>query len=205
MTKNKSSQARECVSIRKVIQEMDENTLRYLLFAHAFTECDTTSAIHRFWKVSIFKKLQNVNLAQIAKVFYEDGKFRFFELLHSSPGDDIHQIRKRKYEEMVMSNRWKIDPSLLPPSPRAAHFHGLRVYHQLKVRIGLHNMDLEPCKWGWKMKDDCFTPIMTDSEPGPTNLLKIVRCSCKNLCDKRCSCRKAGLKCSTSCKFWTKF
>ena len=42
---------------------------------------------------------------------------------------------------------------------------------------------------------------MTDSEPGPPNLLKIVRCSCKNLCDKRCSCRKAGLKCSASCKF----
>ena len=113
-------------------------------------------------RYQLFKKLQNVNLAQIAKLFYEDDKLpedmgyatiRFFELLQSSPGDDPHQIRKRKYEEMVMSNRSKKskNPSLLPPSPRAAHFHGLRVYHQLRVWIGLHKMDLEPCKWGWKM------------------------------------------------------
>ena len=117
-------------------------TLRYLLFAHAFTGCDTISAIHRFGKVSLFKKLQNANLSQIANAFYKDDKLPedigdaticFFELLNSSQGEELHQIRKRKYEEMVMSNRSKIDPLLLPPSPRAAHFHGLRVYHQLNV------------------------------------------------------------------------
>ena len=41
---------------------------------------------------------------------------------------------------------------------------------------------------------------MTDEEPGPSNLLKIVGCTCKEMRDKRCSCRKAGLTCMSPCK-----
>lgn len=210
MTRSKSNQARECVSIRKVIQGMDTNDLKYLLFAHAFTGCDTTSAIHRFGKLSIFKKFHNHQLMQIADMFYSDirspdeignATIHFFEHVNSSPKEDLHIIRKKKYEAMVMSNRSNLDPSSLPPSPRAAFFHGLRVFHQLKVWKSLSNNDIEPCKWGWEMKDDCFYPIMTDQEPGPQNLLKVVRCSCKNSCNNRCSCIKAGLKCSSFCKW----
>ena len=101
---------------------------------------------------------------------------------------------------MVMTSRSHIGPSLLPPSPRAAFFHGLRVYHQLKVWRNLRNTDFEPLNWGWQMKDNSFMPIATDEEPGPQDLLQIIRCGCKESCDKRCSCRKAGLKCSPSCK-----
>ena len=41
---------------------------------------------------------------------------------------------------------------------------------------------------------------MTDEEPGPSDLLKIIPCICKEMCDKRCSCRKVGLTCTSSCK-----
>ena len=41
---------------------------------------------------------------------------------------------------------------------------------------------------------------MTDIEAGPPELLRIVRCGCKGPCDAKCSCRKAGLKCSSTCK-----
>ena len=35
----------------------------------------------------------------------------------------------------------------------------------------------------------------------PNALLKVVRCNCKMGCDTlRCSCRKAGLDCSTGCE-----
>ena len=63
---------------------------------------------------------------------------------------------------MMMANRAEIDPSCLPPSPRAAYFHGLRVYHQLKVWRGLCDTDQEPCRWKWEMKNSQFSPIMTD-------------------------------------------
>ena len=37
-------------------------------------------------------------------------------------------------------------------------------------------------------------------KPGPSNLLKIVRCCCKEACDKRCSYRKAVLNCTSTYK-----
>ena len=71
---------------------------------------------------------------------------------------------------MVAADRAKIDPAILPPSPRAAHFHGLRVYHQLQVWKTLSDKDLEPTKWGWKIAGNKFSPAMTDLPAGPTDL-----------------------------------
>ena len=50
------------------------------------------------------------------------------------------------------------------------------------------------------MKNGKFNPIMTDIEAGPPDILKIIRCGCKGPCGTSCSCRKAGLKCASSCK-----
>ena len=100
---------------------------------------------------------------------------------------------------MIMESRSNINPSVLPPSPRAAVYHGLRVYHQIKVWLLLMNTDCDPIKWGWKMNNGSFSPIMTDTEPYPRDLLEMMRCNCKESCDKGCSCRKAWLKCSSLC------
>ena len=102
---------------------------------------------------------------------------------------------------MVMSDRFNIDPSLLLPSPRAAFYHGLRVYHQVKVCRELKNSDCMPLDWGWQIKEQLFVPIMTDEEAGPQDILQIIRCGCKGSCDNnRCTCQKAGLNCTASCK-----
>ena len=45
-----------------------------------------------------------------------------------------------------------------------------------------------------------LVPIQCDMDVAPKALLKVVRCNCKMGCDTlRCSCRKAGLECSTGC------
>ena len=42
--------------------------------------------------------------------------------------------------------------------------------------------------------------VQYDMDVAPKALLKVVRCNCKMGCDTlRCSCRKAGLDCSTGC------
>ena len=41
---------------------------------------------------------------------------------------------------------------------------------------------------------------MTDTEAGPPELLRIVRCGSKGSCGAKCNCRKAGLKYSSACK-----
>ena len=58
-----------------------------------------------------------------------------------------------------------------------------------------------PLDWGWKKDGQSFMPIMTDKEVGAEDLLKVIRCGCKGSCDSnRCTCRKAGLCCTLSCK-----
>ena len=52
---------------------------------------------------------------------------------------------------MAASYHLKIDPALLPLSPRAAFFHGLQVHHQILVWKDLSKVDKEPLRWGWKI------------------------------------------------------
>ena len=40
---------------------------------------------------------------------------------------------------------------------------------------------------------------MTGIEAGPSELLRIVCCCCKGTCGATCSCRKAGLQCTSTC------
>ena len=112
-------------------------------------------------------------LQSLARKFYEEtspeeignARIRFFELLHSS-SDSLFVIRKSKYEQMLLSNRANTDPLTLPPSPRTAYFHGLRVYHQIKVWRDLRDSDSMPLNWGRQLVGDSMTPIMTDEEAG---------------------------------------
>jgi hypothetical protein len=203
----KQNRQRECYNIGEIIDNTAENIINNVLFAHAFTGCDTTSAIHNFGKTSIFRKLEAEDLCSAASTFYEDDKspdeignasIRFFQLLHSSTLH-LQQIRKQKYEEMITSDRAHIDPSVLPPSPRAAYYHGLRVYHQVRIWRSLIDRDIDPLDWGWKLKDGVFSPIATDEKAGPEDILKVVRCGCKGSCSNRCSCRKMGLHCTSTC------
>ena len=61
------------------------------------------------------------------------------------------------------------------------------------------NTDCDLMNWGWEMNNGSFSPITKDAEPGPQDLLEMIRCNCKESCDKRCSCRKAGSKYSSLC------
>ena len=209
MKTSKDTDSRVCYYIPDVIKALDNSVIEYILFAHAFCGSDTTSVIYNFGKTSILSKLmRNCDLRSIAEQFYTDEmspnevgelSIRFFEQIHS-PTSTLQQIRKQKYDDMVSTDRTKIDPALLPPSPRAAYYHGLRVYHQVLVWKSLANTDINPLIWGWKLVDGKHFPIPTDVEAGPPDILKIVRCGCKGNCGKRCSCRKAGLNCASACK-----
>ena len=75
---------------------------------------------------------------------------------------------------MATSYHSKVDPALLPPSSREAFFHGLRVHHQIAVWKDLSDVDKEPLRWGWKIENSNYTPIMTDTEAEPPELLRIV-------------------------------
>ena len=161
ITNVKKEQRRECYNVTDTLNALENHVIKYLLFAHAFTGCDTTSAINNFGKTSLFKKLKDsVALTNIGDVFYEEFKTpeeignactRFFEKMYS-PSYQLPQIRKRSYDEIVRTDGASIGSLLLPPSTRAAYYHGLSVYHQIKVWKALSDTDLEPIQWGWKLR-----------------------------------------------------
>ena len=64
--------------------------------------------------------------------------------------------------------------------------------------------DLVPQEWGWKLESNIWSPIMTDLDAAPENLLKFIRCKCKvssrNPCGTNlCMCRKNELKFVPAC------
>jgi hypothetical protein len=98
------------------------------------------------------------------------------------------------------------EPERLPPTSRAAYFHGLRVHHQIVSWMMIDTNDdstLSVDEWGWELDDGLLVPVKTDIDVAPENLLQIVRCNCKSLknqCGSNlCTCRKHGLPCSKTC------
>ena len=112
------------------------------------------------------KELQHLSeqIFQASATVNEIGNasIRVFELFYSTTFN-LQQIRKQKYDAMVASDRSKIDLVLLPPSPRAAFFHGLRVHYQIFVWKDLSKVDKKPLRWGCKIENSNYTPIMTDN------------------------------------------
>ena len=107
---------------------------------------------------------------------------------------------------MDMACKGLIEPEKLPPTERAAYFHGLRTHYKV-MRWSLleDDFDFNVCQWSWRnKKNDYLVPIMTDKPIAPESLTKVIRCKCKtttkNPCGtKTCTCRKYGLACLSSC------
>ena len=140
MKTEKTSHVRSVYDLEEVSVQNDVYHNKYVLFAHAFSGCDTTSAINRMGKTQILKKLVKLSsLRQLADKFYSEDvtpetigrtSISIFQLLYSSSPDcpkTLSRLRKEKYVSMIAKDRSVIDPSSLPPSPRAAFYHGLRV------------------------------------------------------------------------------
>ena len=133
-------------SIDELISRHNKSTIKYILFAHATTGSDTTSGIlYNFGEKSIIQKLKDSDeLREVADCFYNaemdpdivgQATVGAMEITFSPSREKLklEKIRRVKYEEMVSSTRKNIETAKLPPSPRAAFYHGLRVYHQVQL------------------------------------------------------------------------
>ena len=94
ITRKNDTEVGSCYRIQDIIDASQNVHVEYILFCHAFTGCDTISAIHMFEKTSILAKLKGSSkLRNIADQFYlEDMSVEdvgnaaicIFELLHSA-------------------------------------------------------------------------------------------------------------------------
>ena len=117
--------------------------------------------------------------------------------------DTLAELRYSKFIQLLTTST-VVDPSELPPTERAAHFHSLRVHLQVCQWVTLDLECLNPAEWGWKFENEKLVPIKTDLDPAPQFLLNVIRCNCqittRNPCGGlNCSCRKHGIECVAAC------
>ena len=190
------------------------NPERSLLpFAHAWTGCDTTSTIFRQGKTRFLAHLKKKEGKGLANLFGNQSSTQeeighagakiMTQMYNGKPSDTLTTLRYVKWQQMALKNT-TIEPSLLPPTERAAHFHALRVHLQVMQWITLDLKSEDPKIWGWTQKDNKLIPVKTDMEAAPDSLLNAVRCngkiSSKNTRgSSACSCVKNGLKCVAAC------
>ena len=187
---------------------------RHILFIHAWSGCDTTSATFGHGKMHLMKILKKSpevpNLAEkisgrasTAEEVDEAGQRLFCLLYGGTRHDTLTSLRYATYMAMMAKSN-RVAPERLPPTERAAHYHSLRVHLQVVNWTDLTTDSLEAREWGWRMENDTLCPVMTDLEAAPTKVLRFIRCKCKSTgkspCrSKLCSCRRSGLKCLMAC------
>ncbi|KAJ8678150.1 hypothetical protein QAD02_013937 [Eretmocerus hayati] len=179
----------------------------YVLFAHAFAGCDTTSALFKIGKTQIMKLLaNNMELREASRVYYQPNQNQS-ELLRA--GEKIiralYNNKKYNLENPTISElRFRIFSSCspnkedllsyLPPTQSGLQQHVNRVYYQVQAWLG---NQIAPEEWGWVRTNLMLLPIMNSEPAAPENLLRQVFCNCQGDCSSsRCTCKKTGLRCS---------
>ena len=211
----RSKEGCKIFSIRDLQSKIDPIILKNILCLHAWSGCDITSATLGFGKGAILKKMKNNSkLRDICQIFYNQnathidiayaGERIFIILYGGKHRDDLGKLRHNIYMKQVSTSKSKIRPEILPPTKSAAEFHSYRVYLQVMQWSRFHSIGMSPNEWGWKTIEKHFSPIATDKDPAPPDVLNMISCKCK-LSSKspcytnRCTCRSNGINCIAAC------
>ena len=89
--------------------------------------------------------------------------FRYSEKLES-----LARIGHAKSLDIVKKTKKKVNLAILTPSPRAAFFHSLWLYLQMKKWKNLNKKEVERIKWGWEVKNGMCYLVMTECFLGRT-------------------------------------
>ena len=113
--------------------------------------------------------------------------------------DTLWSLRHSVLKKKVVSASSFVTPAWLPPTASATKYHPLCSYYQIMIWLGLES-SLDATDWSWKIENNQFMPVMTEKNPAPDTLLKVVHCNCTTVCKThRCTCRKYGLSCTSAC------
>ncbi|GBP26029.1 hypothetical protein EVAR_20043_1 [Eumeta japonica] len=145
-----------------------------LLFLHAFSGCDTTSAPYNIGKMKFVKTLEkHLEFASGTALFLNKrvdpalltviGE-RFFISLYGGNKDDnsLDSLRYKQFAKAVTKSTFNL--SSLPPTQDTARFHTFRVYHQVQSWLGNYN---DPEDWGWKKCGKLLMPVQNSKPPAP--------------------------------------
>ncbi|GBM84067.1 hypothetical protein AVEN_157682-1 [Araneus ventricosus] len=131
-----------------------------ILFIHAMSGCDTTSALFNYGKMKH-------NPEAVV-----DAGNRFLVVLYGYPvtASDTPSLNNVRYKCYMKSSFNKSsNMASLPPTEAAAHQHSLRVYHQIQHWLGNKK---RPEDWGWERTISGLQPVKTLQLPTPDSILR---------------------------------
>ncbi|KAG1681501.1 hypothetical protein GQR58_011781 [Nymphon striatum] len=170
-----SERSKATFNITSSLLKIPAQIKSYLLVLHAWTGCDTTSAIHSKGKNSLLRKLKtSQHLRSLMDILSDKNADQVevgaagIELFLYMYGGNQTLTKLRYYKFMDMAAKGEILPENLPPTERAAVQHSLRVHQQVVVWQTLNDVHLDPLQWGWKQEGPTFIPIQTDSDVAPS-------------------------------------
>ena len=207
---NKSAQQNKIWCIRQSKQLLGQDVCDHILFIHAILGCDVTSRLFGLGKGLAVKRIKSdFQFCQQAKVFNKIGQAKediivareraLVSLYGGAKEEGLDVLRYRRFCDKISKGTSHVEPRTLPPTSEAAMYHSLRVYYHVMYWKGKGD-SMKPEEWGWHIVDGKCLPMQTDKPAAPAELLDIISCSCKKLCNtKRCTCRQHGLQCSDVC------
>ena len=206
--------------VKKVQANVGPDVCKHILFAHAFSGCDTTSRPFGIGKPATLKSIEEGDqvFLQGAEVFLDNstdkelldhqdlisqtGERLLVSLYKGKVTDTLDHLRLVKYHDKLSTGTRQVQPKSLPPTSAAATQHCYRVYYQVQEWACLGaNFNLNPKQWGFQEQQGQLLPVPSDLPPAPDELLKLIKCGCLTDCSSkgRCSCRGFGLSCTTTC------
>ena len=132
-----------------------------IIFIHAVTECDTTSAPYRLGKIAPFNKLnKNSELQKHVAIFKHynasadkvaaAGEYFLVAVYVGSDKDSLDSLRYRKYMRTIAKqpDHATFDVATLPTTSAAARQHSFRVSHQVQQWM---DVNMNATNWGWTL------------------------------------------------------
>ena len=189
-------------------EKLGDDLCNSLLAVHALLGCDTTSRIHSVGKATAFQKFKaNAEFRLLIKTLSSDSGTKADilaageRLLLMLTGDvrekTLDELRYSQYTKKLGTAKKALSPKMFGPTSDAASLHLMCAYYQIQAWKG--RTDLELSELGWMLKNDFTLPVPMTKALGPSNILKVIRCSCQGDCTGRCTCHYLGIKCTSIC------
>ncbi|GBP42650.1 hypothetical protein EVAR_87201_1 [Eumeta japonica] len=142
---------------------------KFILFAHAFSGCDTVSSVFQKGKGRLLQLLEDDLEAQkLAEIFYKkDSLLKDIEKagekimlkLYKSQHSSLNKCRVDRFS-VVATKSSAFNLALLPPTSGATYQHSLRTFLQVQLWLG---NNLNPETYGWKKTETMFLPVRTQA------------------------------------------
>ena len=193
-----------------------------LLAGHALSGSDTVAACFGIGKGKMLKVLQKgISVDMIGNIHADWSDVmgqatNFTAACYGQPkATSMSEARVNVWTAQIGKPGMTRVPKLasLPPTTEAFSENVKRAHLQTfiwKNALQLHPQKLEPTDYGW-MKDVCMkslrpTAVPVDTPLAPSNILKMIRCTCSSETpckSSRCGCNRANLACTIFCSCQT--